>query len=235
MEARGMAMMDRFEMSDGLVLVPCARILNPRVFAIVPAYADPACPVNGFGALYRRDVTMLGEAGFLAAFDVAGRIYHEATGHRIRVLDCFRPVEAQQAMAALRPDVPGHLLAVPGTGAHPRGMAIDIQPFGDAGDLDLGTPFDDFTESGQRQSDRAHDFADVDPDRRAVIAENRRALDAAVRAAAGETGVPLVGLPSEWWDYRLPAADYERYAPVSDAQLPPEWRYLSRDQAAASG
>ncbi len=41
---------------------------------------------------------------------------------------------------------------------------------------------------------------------------------------AGIIKAPAIGLPQEWWDFRLPAEIFEQYAPLSDAELPPQMR-----------
>ncbi len=37
--------------------------------------------------------------------------------------------------------------------------------------------------------------------------------------AAEEVGVPLLPLPSEWWDFRLPPEQTRMWAPLSDDEV----------------
>ncbi|MBL4804673.1 MAG: hypothetical protein JKY71_07385, partial [Alphaproteobacteria bacterium] len=46
-------------------------------------------------------------------------------------------------------------------------------------------------------------------------------------AAAHKLGITLFPLPQEWWDFRLPPAYTDQYAPLSDADLPPHMRLCS--------
>ena len=47
--------------------------------------------------------------------------------------------------------------------------------------------------------------------------------------AARRLDVPLLPLPVEWWDFRLPREVNERYAPLSDADLPLQMRMTDCD------
>jgi hypothetical protein len=49
--------------------------------------------------------------------------------------------------------------------------------------------------------------------------------DAMMRAAAA-LNIDLWPLSQEWWDFRLPREFYDQYAPLRDADLPPEMRMV---------
>jgi D-alanyl-D-alanine dipeptidase len=110
------------------------------------------------------------------------------------------------------------LLSSPGSGAHPRGMAIDVSLEDEGGTLlDMGTDFDFLADDPNAEANPAHrDHPNLD----ATTKKNRKMLDDAMFTAAATLGIPLIGLPQEWWDYRLPLDIYSQYAPLRDSDLP---------------
>ncbi len=115
------------------------------------------------------------------------------------------------------------LLSPPGLGGHPRGMAIDLSIEDAQGALlDMGTPFDMLSPlGGHKDVNRAHREHEGLP---APVLENRALLTDVLLQAAALLERPLLPLPSEWWDYRLPGAVSGMFAPLSDADLPPALR-----------
>ena len=174
-------------------------------------------------AVYRPDARLwlhrdLMEVVMLAAHRL------RADGYTMVIYDGLRTVETQQAMLETKRvrDNPHwleepRLLSPPGTGGHPRGMAVDVSLKKDGGLLDMGTPFDFLAESPHPQDNPAHRDH---PHLLAAIRDNRAVLDQAMMDAAKTLGTPLLPLPQEWWDFRLPHEVYEQYAPLSDADLP---------------
>jgi len=194
----------------------------------------------------RDDNVLLGEAVYHGAARLwahvdmarivlaAARDVHAAYGLRMVVYDCLRTSDAQQAMLETRrvKDNPHwleepRLLSPPGSGAHPRGMAIDVSLESmDGVLLDMGTVFDQMSEDSAPGVNRAHR---LHPGLSDAVVENRRILDEAMFGAAEAVGVALVGLPEEWWDFRAPVEVYEGFAPLSDADLPREMRMTNLD------
>ncbi len=143
--------------------------------------------------------------------------------------DGLRTIEAQAAMqdtAIVKANPhwlakgPQRLLSPPGAGGHPRGMAVDVTVAGpDGAAWDMGTPFDYLT-TDPAVNPAARDYRDLP----VPVLENRARLETAFLVAAAQAGHEILPLPSEWWDFRFPAAVSERFAPLSDANLPPEMR-----------
>ena len=115
-------------------------------------------------------------------------------GFELKILDAFRPQEAQEALWAAAPD-PDYI-ADPAKGSnHTRGVAVDLTLIGPDGQaLDMGTPVD-------TMSPASHHFHAAHP---AAVQLNRMRL-LTVMLEAG-----FVHHPREWWHYQLP--DAERFA-----------------------
>lgn len=111
-------------------------------------------------------------------------------GLQLKVLDAFRPQEAQEALWAVAPN-PGYV-ADPAKGSnHTRGVAIDLTLIGPDGQaLDMGTPVDTMTAASN------HFYAGHS----AAIQVNRMRL-LTIMLEAG-----FVHHPNEWWHYQLPDA-----------------------------
>ncbi len=162
---------------------------------IALAYAGPenftGAPIYAAGAGCR----LLPEAAAALARAAAAAA---ELGLRLRVLDAYRPTEAQWALWRRRPDP--DFVADPRRGSpHSRGAAVDLTLVDGGGrELDMGTGFDDFTP-------RAHHGAD------------------GVGAAARRNRLLLLGLMTdagwdfyrnEWWHYQL--FDSRRYPLLRD-------------------
>lgn len=112
-------------------------------------------------------------------------------GFRLKILDAFRPQEAQEALWAVAPN-PDYI-ADPKKGSnHTRGVAIDLTLVdADGQALDMGTPVDTMHPA-------SHHFHVDHP---AHIQVNRMRL-LTVMLEAG-----FVHHPREWWHYQLPGAN----------------------------
>lgn len=123
-------------------------------------------------------------------------------GYRFRIFDAFRPPEAQWALWNFAPD--SDFVADPRKGSpHSRGVAIDLTLIDQDGrELDMGTPFDDFTERSH------HARTDI-----SLEAQRNRLLLLGLMSAAGWDFYS-----KEWWHYQLFNA--RRYPLLSDSLLP---------------
>ncbi len=192
------------------------------------AYARP----DGLcGAIYRPQARLWLHEDLAAIVLLAARLASGRSGLSLILYDGLRTVSAQALMRE-SPLVRAHphwtdsadpVLSLPGKGGHPRGMAIDIgleTPEGKR--VDMGTAFDEMPEGGTGpKENRAHRlFADLPPE----VKKNRALLEGAMVDAARLFDRPLWPLPVEWWDFRFPAETYNRYAPLDEADLPPQMR-----------
>ncbi|MEZ5918642.1 MAG: M15 family metallopeptidase [Alphaproteobacteria bacterium] len=191
-------------------------------------------------AYAREDNTLFGEriyrpqAGLFLYKDLAEIVCGAAArlgqaGYRLILYDGLRTMEAQARMletARVRANPhwleEPRLLSPPGAGAHPRGMAVDCAIETEEGVLlDMGTVFDFLAESSEQAHNPAHrDYPHLSEE----VRRNRAILDMAMRESAVSLGSDLFPLPQEWWDFRLPPSFYERFAPLSDSDLPEEMR-----------
>lgn len=113
--------------------------------------------------------------------------YAAELGYKIKIFDAFRPRAAQFALWEHSPDP--NFLSNPVTGSpHSRGVAIDLTLLDANGEeLDMGTPFDDFTAKS------FHSSLDVS----AEAQKNRRILLGIMTAAGWDW------YDNEWWHYQL--------------------------------
>lgn len=123
-------------------------------------------------------------------------------GLRLRILDAFRPTEAQWVLWNHTPDP--EFLADPRRGSlHSRGVAVDLDLLDAASGqpLDMGTPFDAFTAHSH------HAVTAIAPEAQ----KNRLLLLGLMKAAGWEY------FSHEWWHYQL--GDIARYPLLSDSVL----------------
>ena len=124
-------------------------------------------------------------------------------GLRLKILDAFRPQEAQEALWAVAPN-PDYI-ADPAKGSnHTRGVAVDLTLVGADGQaLDMGTPVDTMTQA-------SHHFHLAHP---AQVQVNRMLLLTVML----ESG--FVHHPHEWWHYQLPQAGQFALIDSRDTEL----------------
>lgn len=192
-------------------------------------YASATHPENNFGqALYRKDAKLLAYKPLSNIILDVAHYVHKEFGYILVLKDCLRPIEAQALMektdlVQANPhwlEEGTRLLSRPGEGAHPRGMAIDVALETKNGKIiDMGTPVDYFEEN-PLESPAHRDFKSFP---QAVI-DRRAMLTNAFVEYGDKYGFTIFPLPTEWWDYRLEASFYEKFAPVSDSDLPPEFQ-----------
>ena len=184
-------------------------------------------------AIYRRNARLWLHEDLARIVLLACRICRKNHGFHMVLYDGLRTVEAQQKMLeTVRVQQNPHwleeprLLSPPGAGGHPRGMAIDIALETPQGQLlDMGTPFDFLAENAMPEHNPAHR---QHSGLTANIRQNRHILENVMMQAAQILNIPLLPLPQEWWDFRLPSSIYERYNPLSDADLPRQMRMTDK-------
>ncbi len=148
---------------------------------------------------------------------------------RLILFDGLRTVEAQEKMLTTRRAIenphwlePPRLLSPPGSGAHPRGMAIDVSLIDATGtQLDMGTPFDEMCENASAKHNPAHRKYALLPNE---IQKNRAKLNDCIQSAAAEQKIQLTLLDEEWWDFRLAADFYSGFSPIKETDLPVDMR-----------
>lgn len=182
-------------------MFPLVRIQPPSFdVAIALAYATSD---NFTGkAVYRA------EAGCFLHADAAsllGRAVELARplGYRLKVLDAFRPSEAQWALWNHTPDP--DFLADPRHGsAHSMGAAVDLTLVDAASgrELDMGTAFDEFTPRSH------HGNQDI-----SAAAQRNRQLLLGIMTTAGWDFYR-----NEWWHYQISNAR-GRYPVLADSVL----------------
>lgn len=157
--------------------------------------------LNNFGTPYREGTKLyLHEMLAAIVVDAAIELYHQKVW-KTQLLDGLRTVDSQKAIREIIGEdsvwYRKGLLSTPGTGAHPKGFAIDLRQLDkDNREIDMGTPFDEV-----EQHEKAHrNFQGLD----AAVMENRRVREQALLKAAFKHGQLLYPLPSEHWHFQLP-------------------------------
>ncbi len=115
-------------------------------------------------------------------------------GYRIKIFDCYRPLDVQKKMWAIVPDA--NYVANPSRGSiHNRGGAVDITLVDEMGlELDMGTSFDFFG------PESAHNFKQFSKQ----ILKNRKLLKKIMIRNGFES------FDSEWWHYNLEGAKKDK-------------------------
>jgi D-alanyl-D-alanine dipeptidase len=207
-------------------IVPLNAFVEEFPLAIELVYAQPRNSNNHFANLYGSAADTLWLHERLAVVALVAAVLAQRIGWTLEFWDGLRPVEAQQKMVSYGYDP--RLVSLPGEGAHPRGMAIDVVARDPDGSLvDMGTPFDHFVESADLDAGRnpaARDFTggwtgDEMADK--AITGNRRQLETLFLRAGQLCGEPILPLPEEWWDFRLPREVWSPLPALSEADLYP--------------
>ena len=220
------------ERIDPLALVPMDLFTANEPVVIDLVYARADHPENIFGiAAYHAEARFSLHTDLARIVLRAARRLYERFGWKLVLKDGLRVIEAQKTL--IETDIvranphwleTPRLLSGPGQGAHPRGMAIDLGvQGGDGQPVDMGTGFDAMVPESARS------FAGFDP----AILNNRHVLERAMTESAAHFSLPILPLPSEWWDFRFPPEYTSRFAPLSDEDLPPSLRMIA--PAAADG
>lgn len=182
-------------------------------------YANKHHPENIFKkSLYHPEAGLSLHRDMARIVIMTARILQKQKGWRLVLKDGLRTIEAQQSM--LDTDIvksnphwlmEPRMLSGPGQGGHPRGMAVDVSVVDNAGmPVDMGTTFDTMT------AESARNYNGLKPE----ILENRKVLECSFLEAAKTLNLPLLPLPSEWWDFRFPASYSNDYPALWDKDLP---------------
>ena len=209
-------------------LVPMDIFIGQEPIDVDLVYQQAAHPRNIFEEqLYQEHARLWLHKDLAKIVILASRIllWHGSQNHKeiwhMQLKDGLRTTDTQAAMAETEIvkanphwKDPEHMyLSPPGTGAHPRGMSIDIIPITRQGTLiPMGTEFDDMSEQSGRS----------DKNLPAEILQNRALLEKSVGEAAILCDQDILALPTEWWDFRRLSDHYDQFAPLSDADLPPQ-------------
>jgi zinc D-Ala-D-Ala dipeptidase len=153
---------------------------------------------------YARSDNVTGRAIYAQAARLLDRAVELARPHGLglKIFDAYRPPEAQWVLWNAFPDP--EFVADPRRGSpHSRGAAVDLTLVDSAGrELEMGTPFDDFTPA-------SHHGSLAVP----AQAQRNRALLLGLMTAAGWDFYR-----NEWWHYQLFNA--RSYPLISDSALP---------------
>lgn len=117
----------------------------------------------------------------------------KADGYRIKLFDCYRPLDVQKKMWAIMPD--DRYVGNPyGTGSvHNKGAAVDLTLTDSLGrELEMGTPFDHFGREAH------HAYTDLPTE----VLSRRLLLKEAMEKAGFES------ITSEWWHYSYRRKNY---------------------------
>ncbi|PZQ46410.1 MAG: D-Ala-D-Ala dipeptidase [Micavibrio aeruginosavorus] len=209
-------MADLFGIND---LTPMDLFCGDEPIKIDIVYADAKHPENIFGtAVYEQHARMILHQDMARVVLSAARTLNKNHGWILVLKDGLRPVEAQAALMET-PIVKAHphwlqeprLLSGPGQGAHPRGMAIDVSLIDCNGwTVDMGTVFDEMSDYSARTYKHFPN----------AILQNRESLEEAFVQAGRKHRLPVLPLPSEWWDFRFMPAHYRARPPIHDKNLP---------------
>ena len=201
-------------------LVPMDIFVGHEPIEIDLVYADANHPHNIFGeALYHKEAKLWAHRDIAAITLLTARILHRKTNCKFSLKDCLRSIEAQAAMGKTQivkdnPDwikEPNRMVSTPGSGAHPRGMAIDVCVLNAAGlEVNMGSSFDEMTPKSYRSC----------TDLPEEVLQNRKLLEDAFIDSARALEFDFLPLPEEWWDFRFPVDVYRQYQPLSDENLP---------------
>ncbi len=212
-------------------LVPMEAYIKSHPIIVDVAYA---CDSNILfqQAIYKKDAQLYLHRKLADVVLLASQYIYDSHGYKTVLYDGLRTTDAQEYMLTTKRVLANPnwlkspaLLSSPGSGAHPRAMAIDMTLIDSAGKvIDMGTPFDYLAENPAKAFNAAHrDYAELSEKDQ----KSRDILTHAMLQAANELKVNLLPLPQEWWDFRLMREEYEQYNPLSEQDLPEYMRLMS--------
>ena len=214
---------------DDLVPLNAFTADYPVILDVV--YAQAGHPDNHFGQVYHPEAKILWAHKDIAAVTLLAACIgcRQFGWDACKVYDALRPVEAQEIMR--NSGIDPLLVAGPGKGAHPRAMAVDIEPVKDGQAVDMGTPFDDFSGDPSKNNPAGRTHTDFGPpEKSTAVRFNRVRLDFSIQAAAALLGTPpVLPYPYEWWDFRFYEEVWGEYEPFREQDLYPYQRLIDLD------
>lgn len=185
-------------------------------------YAQKDHPHNFFKeVIYQKNSKLWAHKDLAVIILLTARKLYQDHGYILELKDCMRTFEAQAAMQETKivkanpqwMKQPDPLLSTPGARSHPRAMAIDVCVYdSDNKEVDMGTHFDFMGLESHRE------YTEFPQE----ILNNRKILENTFMQSAEKLKFPFLALPSEWWDFRFPAAYSEKFEALCDADLPPQ-------------
>ena len=209
-------------------IVPMDLFVRSEPISIDLVYANPLHPENIFKtALYHSAARLSLHIDLCRTCILTARTLYKNQKWILVLKDGLRTIEAQQKMmdtdiVKANPQwlMEPRMLSGPGMGGHPRGMAVDVSVCDENGNpIDMGTCFDTMTKESAR------DYAGFSQ----IIQQHRAALETAFVESAKYLNLPLLPLPSEWWDFRFPASYSQNFEPLSDSHLPKPLQMTRQD------
>ncbi len=196
-------------------------------------YANPDHKDNMFKEhIYKPDAKMWIHKELLPIVLRGSEICYKEHELIFELKDCLRTFEAQEAMVNSKLvqnnrhwiEQQPRLISTPGGTGHPRAMAIDIVLVNQDGvEVDMGTPFDYFTEDPKNNPAARNytNFSD-DEDYNAMVIANRAKLHDSIMLAAEKENAQIRPLSAEWWDFRFELDYLNTFNYLNEADLPPE-------------
>jgi D-alanyl-D-alanine dipeptidase len=124
-------------------------------------------------------------------------------GYRIKLFDCYRPLDVQKRMWAIMPNDRYVGNPYKNGSVHNKGAAVDLTLVDAQGkELDMGTPFDYFGREAH------HAYTNLPQE----TLQNRKLLKQGMKAAG------FLPITSEWWHYfyqnnKYPVANFKPSCP----------------------
>lgn len=200
-------------------------------------YANPKHPDNKFHGLYSPLAKVLWVDAELASIVLVASLLARNFFHwKLKLNDCLRTVEAQLQMANY-----GYhkaLVSKPGHGAHPRGMAIDVEVITFNGSpVEMGTKFDSFVNDPTINNPTSRNYTKGWYNNEEMDLEiwlNRHRAEYVMRRAAVLCGTLIFPLHEEWWDYRMLSKNWEKFEALREEDLHPYQKLRHIDAAGAA-
>ena len=218
-------------------LVPMDLFIDNYPIAIDILYRQPNRPENHFGKVYRDDARLWLHRDLAAVTLLASQAAKHHFDWQINLFDGLRTTTAQTVMfgtdkvKSKSAEWQETFISSPGTGSHPRGLAIDCYPTLNDRSVNMGT-VTNYLADDEANNPAARFYLDFGENRDEIFA-NRFKLKTVFQWATHHLGHSLwqntLGLyPDEWWhhDFYIPRRD--EFPVISDVHLPKSMRMTDR-------